>query len=82
MVTFLRSIYTVNGPIPPGTGVINLTLSRAFSNSTSPTILLLSTPSIPLLHPASIITDPYFSHLAFTRCLLPTPDIKISASLT
>ncbi len=48
------------------------------SNSTSPTIFFLSTPSIPALTPASKIIAPYLIQSPLIKCLQPAAEITKS----
>ena len=66
-MTFRRSIATVIGPTPPGTGEIQPATPRTASKSTSPTVIFVpSGPAIRLM-PTSITTAPGFTQSAPTR---------------
>src|SRR5574341_1731520 len=73
---FLKSIATVMGPTPPGTGVINDVFSFTLSKSTSPTSLPFT-----LFVATSITTAPSLTILASTTnlSLMPTAVTSISA---
>ena len=63
-----NTIVIVNGPTPPGTGVIALATSLTASKSTSPFNLPFSSG----VFPTSIMTAPGFTKSFVTRCTRPT----------
>ncbi len=75
---FSRSVATVMGPTPPGTGVIQAARLRASANSTSPH----NEPSGRRLMPTSTTVAPSFTQSPLMRFALPAAATRMSALAT